>query len=79
MQDGGKYASKRVAKVIAVNYAVLPLSYQGGLVYYATLYCFISYRAIQHSNIGGFEKIYGNFKKALDKRFYSGYNEHRIC
>jgi hypothetical protein len=42
VQDGGKYASKRVAKVIAVNYAVLPLSYQGGLVYYATLYYFIS-------------------------------------
>lgn len=25
------------------------------------------------------KKIYGNFKKTLDKRFYSGYNEHRIC
>ena len=63
MQDDGKYASKRVAKVIAVNYAVLPLSYQGGLVYYATLYCFISYRAIQHSNIGGFEKNLRKFQK----------------
>ena len=69
MQDGGKYASKRVAKVIAVNYAVLPLSYHGGLVYYATLYCFISYRAIQHSNIGGFEKITEISKKHLTNGF----------